>query len=302
MGRRLFEILIFRPFHLIAKHILIHLPYKWFVRIMKQVNLLFMFMKPKWRKRTLDRIELFERYSGNSIDKNKCLATFGVVAANYIFAARAKPGLIKAVVGVEDEQVLKEIENNKGKGMIWLTCHSMGLPLFVRILQNDIGETVYFRPLSDPTSPIEDVMQEMQDNHGFKMLRPTNIKESLEEYLERGATILTSYDVYIDKGIEVDFLGGKTLAGPGIIAIAEKLKVPILPIFVIETRPDYYEIQIKSALKMEYNNDSEFDLQKTSQNMVSEIERIILLYPEQWTWPVTTSFIRRPPPLIWKTN
>ncbi|MBF0441910.1 MAG: lysophospholipid acyltransferase family protein [Oligoflexales bacterium] len=82
-------------------------------------------------------------------------------------------------------------------------------------------------------------------------------------------------------GLDVNFFGRKTTYVAGPAAMAAKSGRPVLAIFGVRVGPWHYKVMCRELLAPGHG---EKDENKITQMMASEIERVINIYPEQWTW------------------
>lgn len=184
----------------------------------------------------------------------------------------------------ELEETIAELKKG-GRGIVVVTGH-LGMWEFVaKYCAVAAKET--FNALAKPSkSPaVTQYMDETRGKMNTNVLwtdKKTLLKDMIS-VIRKGEILGFVMDQKPDsrKGPEVEFFDRPTVFVSGPAKLAAKMNSPVLGVFCMREGPWQYRIVHKVILEAEHDVSDELHL---TQEMASEIERVIKLYPEQWVW------------------
>ncbi len=208
-------------------------------------------------------VEIFRlnRYNGNNIDK--------FVESNF--------------------DSLKGI--HKKKGILLLTAHFGNWELMAKTfaLKGYPGNALA-RPLDNPY--IENILYKLRRNAGGKVIyNRENAVKNIISALNNNEIVGFLPDENASKriGVFVDFFGVKACTMPGMANIAAKMKLPVIPAFLVRLKDgsgNYtkHKLIIEPPLNINYTGNRKTDTINILKMFNEKIEEMIKKYPEQWFW------------------
>ncbi len=121
----------------------------------------------------------------------------------------------------------------------------------------------------------------------FKIIllqKGASTSKEILKYAKAGKNIGLLTD-HKDPGADVVFFGEKTTSPTGVTGVATKYKRPLILSYCIYrednvTEAFYKEVEVCIDESLSFKE----RVQITTQNMINEMEKVILEYPEQWMW------------------
>lgn len=96
--------------------------------------------------------------------------------------------------------------------------------------------------------------------------------------------IIALFSDHRDKGTMVNFFEKEAKAPTGAVSMAIKYDIPLLLVYNILDENNNTTIFISDEIILEKSNDFKKDVQKGTQKLINEIEKVIKKHPEQWMW------------------
>ncbi|NIA30228.1 MAG: hypothetical protein GWP06_09990 [Actinobacteria bacterium] len=170
------------------------------------------------------------------------------------------------------------------KGPIILTAHFGNWELMgAWLAQNGFPLHVIGTSAYDPR--LDKMIVKTRNGAGYKNIaRGKNTREIIR-VLRQGIPlgILIDQDTRVE-GVFVDFFGRKAHTATGLVVLAQKFDVPIVPIFIRLKKNLHYHIECFPPIELEDTGNAEKDLVTNTQKCSDAIERMVRRYPEQWVW------------------
>ena len=174
-----------------------------------------------------------------------------------------------------------------GKGVIILTAH-FGNFLILMSRLADEGYDVVLLVKEMKNKRVEGLLQRIRNEHGYKSLYVTSMKQSIKEALsalKKNQLVVLLSDQRNKRGVEVEFFGLKTKAPIGAVKLSLATGAPILPMFMIR-KPDKltHELHICDPIEISVTGDTAVDIASNTQKCMDVIESFVRRYPSQWMW------------------
>lgn len=96
--------------------------------------------------------------------------------------------------------------------------------------------------------------------------------------------VVCLFSDHFDDGCEVSFFNKKTKASTGVAALALKYGSPVVLMYNILDEKGISTIYFDKIVEIEKTDNLKIDIEKNSQNLIYEFERLIKNHPEQWMW------------------
>ena len=170
-----------------------------------------------------------------------------------------------------------------GRGAILVSGHFSNFYLMLGYLGRlgiDIG--VLVRPFS--FRPAKRLLAELSADSGLTTFDQGQDSLRLVRHLEGGGVGWFTLDQNARHGTLVDFLGhpATTFAGP--VRLARKFGLPIIPAFVHQTGPCFYELSFKPPVHLPHAKATKEELQADLRQLMTLIEHEVYAYPDEWLW------------------
>jgi len=85
-------------------------------------------------------------------------------------------------------------------------------------------------------------------------------------------------------GVLVDFFGRPCWTTPGLAVLAQRLKAPVVPSFIIRQPNGTHQVFIEPAIPFVEKTTQEETIRYNTQAYTNCLERYIRQYPDQWIW------------------
>jgi lauroyl/myristoyl acyltransferase len=189
------------------------------------------------------------------------------------------------VDGKEELAVMLESAKKSGTGCLLLTGHLGSWESISWFVSRMTSAKCYALARRSSCSALNRFLVKMRGRLGLKIFmidRPLILRDMVKT-LRRGDYLGVVMDQRPSGGrsTTVDFLGRKTdfVSGPAIAALIAK--APVYATFLVRKGPMHYEIIANEVVPAGHGIT---DVNELTQLMATAIERVINLYPEQWTW------------------
>lgn len=179
----------------------------------------------------------------------------------------------------------------KKQGILLLTAHFGNWELLAKTFAlKGYPGSVLARPLDNPY--IEKILYRLRVKSGDKVIyNRENAVKNIMSALNKKEIVGFLPDENASKriGVFVDFFGVQACTMPGMANIAAKMKVPIVPAFLVRLNDKKgnfkkHRLIIRKPLDIKYTGNRKFDMMNILTIFNKEIEDIIKEYPEQWFW------------------
>ncbi len=189
------------------------------------------------------------------------------------------------VSGLEELKFLVSSMNRAAQGVLFVTAH-IGLWELCAYYAAKVVQPSNLHVLAKPTpSPLlTHLMTDIRTKMGVHVLlndSKTLIRDMVE-VLKKGDSLGFVMDQKPDhRGVSVDFFRHQTEFVTGPARLAVKFGNPVVSIFCVREDVWRYRLIFRKLLSPNHNLHDEAEVTNL---FAREIERVIKLYPDQWTW------------------
>lgn len=171
------------------------------------------------------------------------------------------------------------------KGGIFTTAHIGNWELGAAVLSL-LGHPMVGVALPHKERPVNDLFNKQRERWGISII-PTNgaLRRCLEALKENKLVAIVADRDFTQTGVEMDFLGKKTLIPKGAAVFCAKTGAPIIPIFFIRNADDSFTMEFGELIYppvVQEDVVSEELLYAIMQKYTAVIEEKIRQYPTQW--------------------
>ncbi|MHB1546702.1 MAG: lysophospholipid acyltransferase family protein [bacterium] len=281
------------------------LPTELSLKIGRMLGIIFYKIDKKHRKHTLNNLRIaFPSKKDKELNdiSIKFYKNLGMIFVEIFRLGKYNTGNIDDFV----ESNFEEIKNLYGKqGILLLTAHFGNWELLAKTfgLKGYKGN-VLARPLDNPY--IEKILYKLRTGGGNKVIyNRENAVKNIISALNENEIVGFLPDENASKriGVFVDFFGVKACTMPGMANIAAKMKLPVIPAFIVRINDETesnsaggiendrkrggyarHKLIIEPPLDIKYTGDRKTDTTNILKKFNEKIEDIIKQYPEQWFW------------------
>lgn len=242
---------------------------------------------PQPRKVTLQNLKTaFPQLSPDSL-KKLSLKVFGSLGKNAADAIRLPKMSWEQIQKLVETEGMEHLEKaySLGKGVIGITGHISNFELLAAYVSfRGYKLSAIGRELYDPR--LDELLIRNRQKMGVQNIYSTAGVKEVIKVLKSGRMIgvLIDQDTSRVKGIFVDFFGRKARTPVGPMILALKLKVPMVPMAIIQTREASYKIFVGEEIKPPEGKSEEENTCYLTQKCTDFLEQIIREYPDQWVW------------------
>lgn len=214
--------------------------------------------------------EMYRQLSRNAVE----FARFGKIRDS---------GRLNHFVEVTGREHLEKIAS-MGKGGLALTAHLGNWELLAAKFVNE-GYKVTVLARKASYERYENLIERLRRISRVDAVDRDNIREILRR-LQQGhfLGILSDHDIPKLDGVFVNFLDRPAYTPTGIVTLAMKTGLPVLPMFIIRKNDGRHRITVEPPLEMIVTGDKEQDILVNTRRYTEIIERYVREYPEQWMW------------------
>jgi Kdo2-lipid IVA lauroyltransferase/acyltransferase len=190
------------------------------------------------------------------------------------------------VLGADAAKVALEAAG-QNTGVVMITAHLGSWEMAAREARRALGRP--FHALAKPSKSkwLTPILNQVREKMGVKILW-TDSKTLLREMLkiadsqEHLGFVMDQRPGNRQAGHPCVFLGvADTHIVPGPVLMAIRKNLPVCAIYLVRTGPCQYRVHTSSILPAGHG---ETDHQKVAQMMADDMSRMIMMYPEQWSW------------------
>jgi lauroyl/myristoyl acyltransferase len=192
----------------------------------------------------------------------------------------------REMVTIEGLDILADVTRN-GKGAIGVSAHLGSFQLMIlRFALADVRFVSLIKRLESDI--LNDTWNHYMDLFGLKRIMMKNrvsaVKEIMRE-LKRSSFVMFIADEYTRRGgLSVNFFGQKTSMAAGPASLALRMKVPLLPTFILRERGGTYRIVIEPPIEFTPTGDFDADVVALTQKRIDVLEAAIRKNSDQWLW------------------
>jgi KDO2-lipid IV(A) lauroyltransferase len=211
---------------------------------------------------------------------------FGKYLVEFFWMAReANEQFIQSKVRVENVHYIDEAKK-KGKGVILCTAHIGNWELGAVIISK-LGYKAVAVALPHKERPVNDLFNQQRESRGLTVVPiSVAVRRCLETLKQNGIVAVVGDRDFTSNGVEMDFLGKKTLLPKGPALFAIKSGAALVPTFFIRNEDDTFTLTLSEPVYPETvvaeNHIAEEALVVLMKRYISVIEAMIRRYPGQW--------------------
>jgi KDO2-lipid IV(A) lauroyltransferase len=177
-----------------------------------------------------------------------------------------------------------EAANQKGKGVIFLTCHLGPFDLQVtNMAMRGLNPNIIGVPLQDPR--LNELLWNYRNAHGAIAIARGKETFRMIKILKSGGSVALLIDQdTIVKSVFVNFFGKPAATPVGATVLAMKTGAAIVPTYVHLGEDGLQHMHILPEIKLRITDNESDDIRYNTQVMTDFIESVIRKYPDQWVW------------------
>lgn len=196
---------------------------------------------------------------------------------------------VKTLADLEKFLITEGFENyeramEKGKGVIFLTCHLGAFDLQVgNMALRGLKPNIIGTPLKDQR--LNELLWEYRNKYGAIAIERGKETFRLIKVLKSGGfvALLIDQDTKV-KSRFVNFFGMPAATPVGATVLAMKTGAAIVPTFIFLGKDWKQHMHILPEIPMKISGDEEADIVFNTQVFTNFIEGVIRQHPEQWVW------------------
>ena len=184
------------------------------------------------------------------------------------------------VVGAERLDAIRE----SGEGAVMISGHFANWEVMAAVIcRRPVDCLVTYRMLNNPH--IDRRINAVRQAYGIGVLAPKGLgTRELMRALGKGRAVALMNDQKFNEGIALPFFGQNAMTAPGPSRLAQKFKVPIVPVSTVRTGPARFRVTIHEPITQPRTNDLDADLENTVRNITAFLEDRVREQPGQWFW------------------
>lgn len=180
-------------------------------------------------------------------------------------------------------QYLKAAQE-KGRGVILLTCHLGNFELFITSLAKaGIKPYGIYRKLD--FEPLEQLLLEERQRFGAQMIPLRGASRKIDSILRTGGVVGTLLDQSVDwyNGTWVDYFGRPACTNKGLAKLVLRTNASVVPMSIVKKNGQYI-MEFLPEIPLQVTGDSIKDIENNTRNYVKAIELMVRKCPEQYFW------------------
>lgn len=184
----------------------------------------------------------------------------------------------------------------QNRGIIILTGHIGNWELFALAYSMFFGPAnLLSRKMDNPK--IDAMVEALRSSFGNRQIDKVNSAGPILRLLGKGESvgILADVNSHPKEGVFVPFYGISACTTAGVAMLAQRANAVIVPLFAVwnEEKSKYLMINEK-IIEPAITGDRKADIEATTAEFTSALERVIRRYPDQWIW-IHRRWKTRPP-------
>ena len=211
---------------------------------------------------------------------NSMWNNYGRVFAEYMFIENFRKGNLATNINIEGQEILNDIRKNN-KQVIFISGHLSNFELMAMCLEkNDINLAAIYRPLNNIF--LNPLMERIRKKYICKNQIRKGIggMKKLIKLKKKNFSTALMIDQRVSEGILSNFFNQKALTTTIPAQLVKKFDIPVVPVYIKRINQINFKIIIKNPIY--------FSKERTIQNITDELnielEKMIILNPEQWIW------------------
>ena len=218
----------------------------------------------------LDRKKIIKNMWGN----------YGRILAEYPFLKKFKNNTFKKYIEIEGVDYLSEIKK-KNKKVVFISGHFNNFELMAMQLENyGLNIAAIYRPLNNIF--LNSIIEKIRINHICKkqIKKGKSGTRELLQLFKDGYSVALMIDQRVSEGIKSKLFGRYALTTTMPAQLVKKYKVEVVPIYIERENNVNFKMYINKPVIFNEND----TLEKITDDLNSELEKMILKNPDQWIW------------------
>ncbi len=171
-----------------------------------------------------------------------------------------------------------------GQGAVFISGHFANWEIMPAAIVKRLPEAVMsYRALNNPH--IDRKVSALRRAYGTQINAPKGIgARELMRALARGAPIALMNDQKFNQGIAVPFFGHDAMTAQGPARLAQKYRVPIIPVSTLRTGPARFRVEFHAPISVPETGDEDADIETAVRAINAFLEERVRAAPGQWFW------------------
>jgi KDO2-lipid IV(A) lauroyltransferase len=184
------------------------------------------------------------------------------------------------VIGAERLDAIRESQH----GAVMISGHFANWEVMAAVIcRRPVDCLVTYRMLNNPH--IDRRINAVRKAYGIGVLAPKGMgTRELMRALGNGRAVALMNDQKFNQGISLPFFGHAAMTAPGPARLAQKYKVPIVPVSTVRTGPARFRVTVHEPIDQPRTNDLEADVENTVRSINTFLEDRVRETPGQWFW------------------
>jgi KDO2-lipid IV(A) lauroyltransferase len=212
--------------------------------------------------------------------------SLGMTAVEFVRIPKTDLETFKAKLTVEGMEKIKEVLDNRRKGILLLLSHFGNWELMALIPQ------LFGAPISVIARPIKKnkwidrMVKEIREGTGLEVIQTEKASRKIFQALaqNRIVGILADQRAKRSEGVWIDFFGKKAPTTPALAVLSMRTGAPVVPVFMIRNGRQNHRLLIGEPLQMVNTGDVKKDVEANTRLVNQTLEEMIRQYPDQWFW------------------
>ena len=218
----------------------------------------------------------------NNLNKmvNLMWNNYGRVFAEYMFIKNFRLGKLSSKIKVDGQEILDEIKN-QNKQVIFFSGHFGNFELMAMHLEKTgINLSAIYRPLNNIF--LNFIMERIRKNYICKNQIKKGIggMKKLINLKKNNSCTALMIDQRVSEGILSNFFNRKALTTTVPAQLVKKFNIPVIPIHIERIKNINFKITVNKPIIFTENE----TIQSITDKLNKELEKMILIKPEQWIW------------------
>jgi len=205
---------------------------------------------------------------------------YGRILAEYPFLKKFKNNTFKKYIEIEGINYLDEIKR-KNKKVVFISGHFNNFELMAMQLENfGLNVAAIYRPLNNIF--LNGIMEKIRINHICKkqIKKGKSGTRELLQLFKDGYSVALMIDQRVSEGIKSKLFGRYALTTTIPAQLVKKYKVEVVPIYIKRENNINFKMYINKPIFFKEND----TLEKITDDLNGELEKMILNNPDQWIW------------------
>lgn len=262
------------------------LPYPWILFLGSKLGNVYYHIAVRQRELAVSQIQEGLGLSLLPAQKiiNSLFRKLGQTFFEILYIPAISTGKIGKYVTIENRHYLEGAQQ-EGHGVVVLTAHFGNWEWLGAALAAEKFPVASITK-RQPNDQLTRLLNEYRHMAGIELFtRGTSEMVNAARAIKQGLIlgILADQDAGPD-GLFIDFFGKKASTPSGITIFAKRLKVPVVPIFMVRKPEGGHRIICYEPLYFEDTGNAEEDIYRFTVKTTNIIEEMIRQYPDEWLW------------------